>query len=76
MQAYCVPDLSLYNIFRNRDMWTSTDNNWWTAPGSPKQQNWMVVLECLAWGLVVHAVLHVLKDLTLFRLLRAPKVVR
>lgn len=39
-------------------------------------ENGLLVAECASWGLFVHAVLHVIKDLVIFHLLSAPKAVR
>lgn len=78
-----MPELQLHRLF-DRGMWTSTNNRWWSERGRTNEQgkgdhevpNYMVVLECLAWGLVVHSVMHFIKDLLLFHLLRAPKATR
>lgn len=81
MQAYCVPEFSLVgprNIFQAA-MWRSTNNRWWSTAGpdgSGAATNAQAVLEILAWGLLVHAVLHLVKDVMLFDLLKVPKAVR
>jgi hypothetical protein len=62
-----------------RSMWNSTANRWWSSAGSSSQHkvtNAEATLEILAWGLLVHAVLHLVKDVMLFDLLRVPEAVR
>lgn len=40
------------------------------------QDHGMLIAECASWGLVVHAILHVVKDVLMMQLLWAPSAVR
>ena len=64
LQAYFVPDLRLVGPGTTIFM-----ASFWRASG-------MKVAECLSWGLLVHAALHVVKDVILFHLLATPEAVR
>lgn len=63
VQAYRVPDLSLSG---SNSIFTG---GFWSANG-------LTVGNCLAWGVFLHAVLHVVKDLLIIRLLATPSAVR
>jgi hypothetical protein len=63
VQAYRVPELSLSgptSIF--------TGVFW--------QQHGLTVADCISWGIFLHAVLHVVKDLFILQLLSTPSAVR
>lgn len=62
-QAYRVPDLSL-----------SGSSSIFT--GSFWQSNGLTVADCISWGVFLHAVLHVVKDLLLLSLLATPSAIR
>eukprot|EP00879_Flechtneria_rotunda_P010664 GHRR01011145.1.p1 GENE.GHRR01011145.1~~GHRR01011145.1.p1 ORF type:complete len:1109 (+),score=334.63 GHRR01011145.1:1762-5088(+) len=64
--AYKVPTWSLAGTNTDPSMFTAA---FWSANG-------LVIAECASWGVFVHAVLHVFKDLIIMQLLAAPKAVR
>jgi hypothetical protein len=59
-QAYRVPQLTFTAFFTP---------SFWAAHG-------MMVAECISYGLIVHAALHLVKDAAMFDLLRVPRAVR
>lgn len=63
LQAYRVPGLSLSG---STSIFTGA---FWQANG-------LTVANCICWGVFVHAVLHVVKDLLLMSLLVTPSAVR
>lgn len=63
LQAYRVPELSLSGP---TSIFTGT---FW-------QNNGLTVAACFSWGVFLHAVLHVIKDLLILNLLATPSAVR